>query len=458
MNTKIKALEINKFWEKINNHRIQTGQPPLPDVSDEQRKAIYYSWTGIIKEALEVSYSGILETIEARMKLYDLIEKYLSSEQSDKTFNDVYEAGHDENDNVIPGSAWEVLETRAKEEFEAQAIDNYIAKRADGLFYPLDKPNTVLFSQAEPLEESMVIDTRSGQEKEEDQSNYALTGKTPKPPVTIKIPVIPDEVQASLPETIRAGLRSLDNFDKRVLIACEALYASGNEIISMTQIYHHAFADTNKRPSIDQISRIRDSVLKMSFIKISIDDKHEAIRRNRDTYNVDTFELLPGYMRDVRATINGQLVKSVFVPRGHVGIFEYSKRTKEFTTIPVKLLTGSGIKHSAFNIALEDYFIRRISRAKKEKQTSVKIRLNTLYERTNANRDQRRRSKNIIIQILDYFSDFQKSSNENYISGYVLWPDNVTIYFDPVEYNNAIKALDKQLKALRISKENIFYH
>ena len=272
-------------------------------------------------------------------------------------------------------------------------------KRADIIEYPLDKVNSEMWRLLEK-------DT-GGQiafKAEKDGSKQELT---------IYYSIDFDDLQGV---TIT---RKLEPFDKRVYIAVSALFNAGNNVITLTQI-HYAMGNS-KRPNKTQLQKIYDSVRKMTGARVYVNNEDEA--KVYTNYPVFKYEgsLLP--LESLSAIVNGQLTNAAIHIFREPPIVSFARQRNQLTTVKTSLL-DSPISKTNGNLAIDDYLIERIARAKNGKQP-CKILYSTICKRANLTTPkQRQRVPETVKRYLDHYK------KDGYIKGYNdKDPDGVTIIY-----------------------------
>ncbi len=277
------------------------------------------------------------------------------------------------------------------------------AKKADIVEYPMDKPNSKIWS--------MLQETTGRQLKL--AINTAKTGSDKRLNVYYSIDF--DELEKN---GIKVTKKLLP-FDKRVYIAVAALYNAGNSYITLTQIYY-AMGNTGK-PSKNQLEKISESVTKMQGANIFIDNIQES-----EAYNYLRFHY-KGYLLPIEittATINGQLAESAIRILREPPMMTFAKQRKQITTITVKVLQ-SPISKTDANLLIDDYLIERIGRAKRSGQ-GCKILYDTLYENAQiTSKMQRARAPEKIKTYLEHYKSC------GLIADYKMLNDGIKIDFPP---------------------------
>lgn len=212
--------------------------------------------------------------------------------------------------------------------------------------------------------------------------------------------------------------KKLEPFDKRVYIAVSALFNAGNNVITLTQI-HYAMGNS-KRPNAKQLQKIYDSVRKMTSARVYVNNESEA--QVYSNYPVFKYEgsLLP--IESMSASVNGQLTNAAIHIFREPPIVSFAKKRNQLTTVTVSLL-DSPISKTNGNLAIDDYLIERIARAKNGKQP-CKILYETLYERCRLTTPkQKQRAPETIKRYLDHYKA------DGFITGYKQTADSITVFY-----------------------------
>lgn len=253
-------------------------------------------------------------------------------------------------------------------------------KKINSLDYPVDKLNLKMWGLFEE-------DTKG-------QIKIKAEKKGSKKPINILYAINFDD----LPITTS---KRLTPFDKRVYTIIAALYKAGNRIITCTQI-HQAMGFTT-RPAKSQVEKIRNSVLKMSGAKVFIDNKEEVDTGYNYPRVIIDGPLLPLFHRH-DCVINGQQVQEAFAPICAPPIIEFARGRNQIEEVPKKALE-TPVSKTDKNMAIEDYLIERILRAKRSSD-GRKILLSTLfkYAKIDDARSQKRALKDVQDIMQHYFT------------------------------------------------------
>lgn len=274
------------------------------------------------------------------------------------------------------------------------------AKRAQAVEYPLDKPNSIIWSLLEKDTAGQVVFNmaKSGS-KQDIPAYYSIDFDALGGDVTITKRLLP--------------------FDKRVYIAVSALFNAGNTVISLSQIYY-AMGYTG-RPNKRDLMRIDSAITKMNGARIFFDNEQESKKYKGYVRFKYDGQLLP--MERETAIINGKLADAAIHIFREPPLITFAKQRKQITTINVKLLQ-SPINKTDANLQIDDYLIERISKAKNGKGHSCRILFKTLYER--AGITSKKQAQRAPAKVEKYLTHYQR---EGFIKRFTMEKDGVTIYW-----------------------------
>ena len=224
--------------------------------------------------------------------------------------------------------------------------------------------------------------------------------------------------------------RNLTNFDKRVYIAIASLYFAGNDIVTLTEIYR-AMGNKTKTPASDQLENIDRSITKMMFTQLRVDDRKEHEKYNYDIddkaagWNAGAYDgpLLAAERVTVRTHARGRATdKAIHIFR-EPALVSFARLRGQISTIDLKLLQAPMNKTEG-NLAIEDYLLNRIARAKNAGKKQEKVLFKTIYDKAGIqDKKQKQRAPEKIRKYLDYYKE------QGFIKTYELQADNVTAYF-----------------------------
>lgn len=269
------------------------------------------------------------------------------------------------------------------------AAEKVNAVKPEKTFWPLDKLNSKVWNYLD-LEET---------------NGKALFRMSPdNDKATVAYSINFDE----LPENAKIS-KQLEPFDKRVLIAGNALLAAGNMVISASQI--HAFLGGNGKPSSRQVKRYMDSITKMMFTKITIDNEDEANKLKGIKKFKYSGYLLPAEI--ITAEINGgTAVTAIHFLKPSLPLMQFAQERSQVTAFSPKLLQNPCQSLTNDNIIIQDYLLTRISREKRQakrrktsgKAASCKIVYATVYKETKmTTKKQQARAADKIHDVLIWF-------------------------------------------------------
>lgn len=308
--------------------------------------------------------------------------------------------------NVVSSSlakAWnDRQQKRADQGGETLAIIENVERittvQLDRLLYPFDKVNSCIWSFLEEgtLDRILIGVERQGSHKELDII-YSINF---------------DDLGENMLITKR-----LTQYDKRVYIAVAGLYNAGNEVITIHQI-HTAMGGTGN-PSSDQREKINASITKMQSAKIFVDNSMEAA-----TYKYGKFVYDSSLLPFERGTwiINGNLVEAAIHLFREPPLMTFARQRKHIKSIPIRLL-NSPLSKTDLNIAIEDYLLVRILRAK-DGHSPCKILYKTICDKAGvATERQRQRVPERVERCLTHYV------KEGFITSFEAAADGVTFSF-----------------------------
>ena len=282
---------------------------------------------------------------------------------------------------------------------EKSAAETATVKRADKVEYPLDKINNKVWRLLE--------------EDTQGQLTFAMEKKGSRKPINLVYSIDFEELEG---KAFQLSKR-LTSFDKRCYIAIASLYNAGNtDVISLTQI-HYCMGNKNQ-PSPAQMQRLRNSIEKMAAARVTI--------VNPDDYKkYGSFTVRGRYLlaanTDGTYNIQGALTKGGISLLEEPILMQFAKKRDQLTTVPLKLLQ-SPINKTDTNLAIDDYLIERIRRAKRAGSKNTKILFPSLCESLNITEKKPHRILSTVGRYLDYYAScgeitgYKISDKDNSIS------------------------------------------
>lgn len=276
-------------------------------------------------------------------------------------------------------------------------------KESDKFVYPLDKLNSVVWSFTEEIAEGETL-----------KRNIRTSPKDSEKQTIVFYSIDFDALEKSEDVSIT---RQLGSYDKRVYTAISNLWMAGNEIISLSQIYH-AMGNTS-RPPREEIRKINNSITKMRIAHIIVDNtKEHEVNNKYEVFKYDSSLLL---FDRITATINGVITDAAIRVRGIPPLMEFALGRKQVSTCDPVMLQ-SPIKQTDANLRLEDYLLRRIMHMKNNTRTTRKILFSTLFKSCEiTTKMQRHRAPDKITTLLDHYK------KNGFIVGYIPANDGITI-------------------------------
>ena len=206
--------------------------------------------------------------------------------------------------------------------------------------------------------------------------------------------------------------RPLTYFDKRVHDVVASLYEAGYQEITVNQIYTVMNGDVKSNK--DQRKKINDSLTKMAMTRVYIDNEREiGVLEGYKPFRHDDYLL--SFQRDSYVGGNNKITLN-----NEPILIKFAKQRKQITKISQKVLC-SPLGNSEGNLALEEYLILRIVKAKKGKLNN-RILFNTVFDNCGiSEKKQRQRAKKTIKELLDYYVEI------GFLDNFTLENDGISI-------------------------------
>lgn len=263
-----------------------------------------------------------------------------------------------------------------------------VTKRgAEKLEFPLDKINANIWNRLNEADKNGQLTL-----------TFAAEKRGSKKEANIIYSINFDELEKAGLSTVKR----LTAFDKRVYIAANAMYNTGTDRATVSQIY--ATMGNSGRPGAKDIEKVYESLEKMRRLPITLDSTSEhSVYKNMPKF-VYNGMLLP--WESVDAIVNGQRADGVIHFFREPPLMSFAKERRQITTVPRELLQ-SPISKTDANLQIDDYLIDRIARIKKSGgKSSNKLLYSTIYENCEIKtRMQRSRAKDKITKYLDYYKE-----------------------------------------------------
>lgn len=173
--------------------------------------------------------------------------------------------------------------------------------------------------------------------------------------------------------------KSLTAYDKLIASAVYSIWRDNHDeagrCMTSLNAIHNCINKTS--PNKTQLKKTYDSIMKQSVTRITIDNHDEAEKYNYDYYCVGNAALL-----DVRVIKqvdrNGKTAKVGILILAEPPAIAFSKaHNNQLTDIPIDVFK-SGITQTEANLKIQDYLIKRISKAKNE-YNSLQLAQNKKY-------------------------------------------------------------------------------
>lgn len=339
----------------------------------------------------------------------------------ESTVSDVIAQGIDADGKPTQSPFGQLVERAElrKAEYEAKVIDPHTAfsligiddqtpkvqhQKVDLVEFTLDKVNSQIWR--------MIDEDTYG------QLTFAMEKQGSKNPLDLVCSIDFSELSEDMPIVKR-----LTATDRRVYMAAAALHNAGNQVVSLSQIYR-AMGNTGS-PSALQVQKIQDAITKMSLAHITIDNKSEADAYTKYPHFSYDGALLP--MERCTAYMNGQLTDAAIRLFREPPLVTFAKERRQITTFSLKVLM-SPVSKTEQMLLIEDYLIDRISRARNDKRTDVRIRFTSIHEHANiTTAKQKARVTEKVERLLDHYMSCQYNRTTPFIKSYALDDDGVTI-------------------------------
>ena len=397
----IEAFLVSPEWDEL--------RAMFPDITEDDGGILLM--TGLVKP--------IIENADA---LQERIESYEDDIGHPLTFDDLINADDDHITSGLTLLEQFLLDLGAFTDIEQPAGRSISNNQLSEIHYPVDKVNGGVWGLSEKEYRERLL-YRMESVKRADGGELKRKPKE----LTLVCFLNFDALEAN-GITVK---RKLTYFDKRVYIALASLYLAGNDEVTLSEVWR-AMGNRDTTPAPNQLKNIRESITKMIFTYLKVDDREEHESYNYDIndpeagWNDGLYDgpLLHAAFVGERTRVRGQTTHKTLQLYNVPALVSFAKMRKQFTTIDPKLLQAPQNKTEG-NLAIEDYLLIRISRAKKNSnKRREKILLETLYDRAGiTTKKQKQRAPEKIRKYLDYYKE------QGSIRRYDLQADSVTIYF-----------------------------
>ena len=210
--------------------------------------------------------------------------------------------------------------------------------------------------------------------------------------------------------------RPLTEFDKLIHAIVGTLYYSGHEEMTVNQIYTFLNGDDVKASKF-QLSKINDSLTKMSLTRVYIDNEKEigvleGYKPFRHDENLLSFRRDSFVGGDSRIILNTEPI-----------LFKFAIQRKQITAIPIEVLRPP-LNKSEGNLTINDYLISRVTATKRGK-VSNKVLYRTLFDKCAiTEKKQRQRAKETINTLLNHYAE------SSFIKDYKVEKDGIFLFLD----------------------------
>lgn len=372
-------------------------------------------------EMMKEYTKGISEIQEELRKLYEENPVYfMALEELAKLKEEPEYSGIDENElsieyedeehNIIADTlqnraveiAWSRAEERYKqekqekqdeqEEHGKQPIPQIKRKDSPTTVIPIDKVNNTIWKMVEraAINGQYEFDFVTGKPAKKGQ-------RTIEPLVMYSLDF--GKIEETAPE-MASIVKHLTPYDKRVLVAAAALYNSGNDYFTITDVYHKMGNAKDKRPNKNDFEKINNSLTKQRFAILKMNNLDEQ----KAGYKYPKFNYdgpLLSFER-VTAEIDGQPIESAIHLFREPALVTFARDRKQITTVKNEVLE-SPVSKTEQNLQIDDYLIEQISAMKRDPKFNRKILFNTLFKACNVKGKNPARTKETIENYLRHY-------------------------------------------------------
>lgn len=222
--------------------------------------------------------------------------------------------------------------------------EHFSVKLSETLQLPVDKTNSRIWNTPVPPG-GFVIETLSSKDRKAKRNDAHV------------------EFNINFDELSNCQItKALTPYDKRVYIACDALWGAGNEVVSASQVYR--MMGNAGTPSTAQLKKINTSLSKMRSAIISVNNEAETIAGYRYPPFVYDGSLLP--FERVSGCFRNNKAESALHFLRRPPMADFAEQRGQVTKI-TRALLESPINKTEKNLAIEDYLLERIARMKHER-------------------------------------------------------------------------------------------
>lgn len=396
----------------------------IPIVEIRSDIAVYIQ--GISDKVQEIAQLTQQFGLKTREKLESL-SPYLSevlqeAQESDPTLADVtpfdvFDSCFDENGQPIRDSVYWPLWERAEQAKAEQAKAEQAEAEAD-----------VKQLKAELTIKAAVIEKMG---IPVDKVNLVLWRTKPDPDGAIRPPLIDTASQTNRRRGRNADIsvsvifdkdisgakisKTLTPFDHRIHNAVGTLWNEGKRTITASQIYRAAgIGREGSRPASHDVDRINESLTRMSFARVYIDNTAETTVNKGYPLFVDDAPML-SFVRRTAYTEKGNAVEAAVFLTMEPPLYRFARERKNITAVSTALLAGIPLDKTDANLAIIDYVTREIQIMRNNAKWSRTITLATLFDKCEiSSGSQRSRARVKIAKLLDYYA----AEQQGFIKGY----------------------------------------
>lgn len=373
------------------------------------------SWHDENPEAIKQLSAGakqvydLLPFIEAELQEW----KKKHPELAEASTDDVLVCFYDDGTPIEDSPFYELIENaRAhKAEYEkglaiAEQAERIIAHPVENVHWPLDKASITdlwaTVAEAPADGQLKMTGYKTGKK--------AAKGKKQEEAIVLCAVTWPND------ENIRIT-KKLTPFDEMIYSIVDGLKRSGNNCFSITQIYK--VMNEGRTPKSADVQRIDESLTKMGYARIYINNEQEAQTTHYPQISIDA-PLLS--FKRITARVNGKLSEGLIQVIDNLPLMEFARGRKQITTFPARLLAAP-VNKTEKALKIQKYLLDRIGRMKGSRAATVptKILYSTLFDRCGISDSKPERTKNTIKRYLDHYKKC------GWIKGYTESADGVTV-------------------------------
>ncbi len=367
-------LKLSQFREALTE---------VVEDPDGNKRRVWYSSTSPINGALnnaEQMAERIAERIESRPEetqqdkaitvdgqevavntsispstsIFDIFREFMTAEEAEAELDYITRSALIQLFLEVTEQDQKAQQAPPKEEEKRFSLQ--VSKRPQEVSFPIDKVTSALFRWPEEMD-------GKGQKID-------MLGKHGKGPLAI--------LCVDLSELEESGLkitRQIDEYDERVYMAVSSLYRYQGDVMTVDQIYYAMGYDSV--PNATQRKKINDSLTKMSFAHLFIDNQDEADQlQGRQHYRYDA-ALLP--MERCTVDVNGHKSQTGIHLFREPPATTFAIGRNQYTTANRRILQ-TGLSATPINLKLESYLRRWAARQRNGSMDNKKVTFAHIFE------------------------------------------------------------------------------